>query len=159
MLDWKPAFKASTALMITSLTTFSSGFDELSQGFSYFVSLAVLFFHPARTVGAMVESVLCCAIGLAVGYFIASSCLIVVEYYDQSGNSIAEAHIIAILVLFLTTFCLAFIRAKYSSKRQVIATACSVIFNYLLKVGSYSDICYNNSNGNGRNFDSLACKD
>ena len=126
MIDWKPAFKASAALMITSLLTFSSWFDEISQGYSYFVSLAVLFFHPARSVGAMTEAVLICAISLAIGYFIASVCLLLVEYDERFVGNMTQAYIIAILILFLTTFCLAFVRAKYSAKRQVIATACSV---------------------------------
>ncbi|KAJ3023607.1 hypothetical protein HKX48_002155 [Thoreauomyces humboldtii] len=118
--------KASVTYLVAITASLSTWADSQLEGSSYLVAMAVLYFHPARTVGAMVEAMICCLVGLALGYFIAVGCTHVAVYYQNDQRNEIEAHAIAMVVLFLVTFLVAFIRAKWGRHRPSIATACTL---------------------------------
>ena len=76
----------------------------------------------SRTIGAMVEALLCCIVGLSVGFVVAQGTLVLVEYYDDVKGNIMEAQVIALATLCVETFILAHIRAKWGNTRPAIAT-------------------------------------
>lgn len=125
---WIKTVKVSATFAAATLATFveSPATDVLSS-YSSFVSLAVLFFHPARSIGAMMEALVCCCIGLSLGYAVAQSCLAVVDWFDAHQKSMWGAHLISIGALLVVTFVLAYVRAKYSPKRPAVGTACSLV--------------------------------
>ncbi|KAJ3046641.1 hypothetical protein HK097_000669, partial [Rhizophlyctis rosea] len=127
----KPIFtrstlKATIAYLIATLATILDHPHKELGGVSYLVAVAILFFHPSRTVGAMVEALLCCVVGLTVGFIVAQGTLVLVEYYDDVKGNIMEAQVIALATLCIETFILAHIRAKWGNTRPAIATGCTL---------------------------------
>ncbi|KAJ3277549.1 hypothetical protein HK104_003210 [Borealophlyctis nickersoniae] len=118
--------KATVAYMLATLATFVEVSHSRLGAVSYLAAVAILFFHPARTVGAMVEALLCCIVGLGTGFLVALGCLELVEHYEKKEKNIFEAHIIALGTLCVLTFVLAHIRAKWGTARPAIATGCTL---------------------------------
>ncbi|TPX70615.1 hypothetical protein SpCBS45565_g01571 [Spizellomyces sp. 'palustris'] len=122
----KSTIKATITYSVATLATFSQYSNEHLQGASYLFATAVLYFHPARSVGAMVEALLCCIVGLGAGFLIAWGCLHLALYYEEQEKNALEAHLIALTTLSVVTFILAFIRAKFGVSRPAVGTGCTL---------------------------------
>ncbi|KAJ3161446.1 hypothetical protein HDU86_007228 [Geranomyces michiganensis] len=122
----KNTFKTALTFQAAILVSLSSVAEQWFESSAYLLVMAVLYFHPARTVGAMVEALLCSVVGLAVGFVIAKGCTGVAMVYQEEEKNEIEAHAIAMSVLFSVTFVVAFIRAKYNVSRPAIGTACTL---------------------------------
>ncbi|KAI8593435.1 Fusaric acid resistance protein-like-domain-containing protein [Geranomyces variabilis] len=122
----KNTIKTALTFLAAILVSLSSVGEQWLEGSAYLLAMAVLYFHPARTVGAMVEALFCSVIGLGVGYAIAKGCTAVAVIYQEDEKNEIEAHAIAMSVLFVVTFVVAFIRAKYNVSRPAIGTACTL---------------------------------
>ncbi|TPX58693.1 hypothetical protein PhCBS80983_g02942 [Powellomyces hirtus] len=118
--------KASVTYLVAIALSLSQFSDRHFQGSCYLLAMAVLYFHPARTVGAMVEAMICCIVGLGIGFLIAKGCTAMAMYYEDTQRNELEAHAIAVGTLFITTFFVAFIRARWSRENPAIGTACTL---------------------------------
>ncbi|KAI8818244.1 Fusaric acid resistance protein-like-domain-containing protein [Fimicolochytrium jonesii] len=118
--------KATATYLLATSAMLPEFTNSRLQGSSYLLSTAVIYFHPARTVGAMIEAMICCIVGLGLGFVIASGCTQVAIHYQEGEQNEVEAHAIALGVLFLTTLATAFTRAKYAVRRPAIATGCAM---------------------------------
>ncbi|KAI9095257.1 Fusaric acid resistance protein-like-domain-containing protein [Phlyctochytrium arcticum] len=118
--------KAVLVYMVAMLPTYLEYTQGYLGGSSYLLVTATLYFHPARTVGAMFEAMICCIAGLTAGYLIASGCLQLALFYQEEQRNDIEAHSIALVTLALETFVLAFVRAKFGVARPAIGTACTI---------------------------------
>lgn len=127
LITWK-TFKATVCYMICTAISITPTFNDMFKSNGYLFVTAVLYFHPARTVGAMLESILICYIGIAFGVLIANICLQIAYYYhaDTGKDSRHIASTFAFLSLALVSFLLAFIRARFGSKRASINTGCTM---------------------------------
>ncbi|KAJ3177854.1 hypothetical protein HDU85_005766 [Gaertneriomyces sp. JEL0708] len=118
--------KATVAYLVATLPTFLGLSTATLQASSHLFAASVLYFHPARTIGAMLEALVCCVVGLSVGFLVATGCLKVAIHYEETGKNATEADVIALTTLAVVTFVLAFIRAKFGVDRPAIATGCTM---------------------------------
>ncbi|TPX41114.1 hypothetical protein SeMB42_g05723 [Synchytrium endobioticum] len=114
--------KATVCYMIATLFTFVEPLSVPFGRYSYMVATAICYFHPARSVGAMVEALLYCLAGVTFGAVVSVGALHIVNYYDEHEKDRTEAHLIILAVLSIATFVLAYVRARYGQKRPSIST-------------------------------------
>jgi uncharacterized membrane protein YgaE (UPF0421/DUF939 family) len=105
----KAVIAFATACSFTFIETFNKGVGRTS----YNAAIAILFFNPTQSVGALFESAVMGLLGTLFAFFICSIAL----YAGSSFNS-SDMHYLSIpvylLLLFLSTFLLAFLRARSS---------------------------------------------
>lgn len=115
-LKWpivRDLLKASIMFMLaTSLTFYEPFHKELGYG-SHMAAVAILFFNPCKSVGATVEAVLTGLLGILFAicictFSIAISAILCREHY------LILKSMFLLAVMFLSTFTLAFVRARSS---------------------------------------------
>ncbi len=68
----------------------------------------------------MVEALICCILGLSIGYGLASVCLNMVYFYYKQEKEPFEAHVVGIVALWFTTLITSFVRAKFGASNPAI---------------------------------------
>ena len=129
---WRNVIKATAAFLLACSLTFVDPLQQRLGYLSHFAAVAILFFHPCKSLGAMLEATLMGFLGVGFGvgvdYF---GSWIVDRSSSSSSSSLSSsssqdlptemphhlfyATVVCILLLvFVSTFVLAFIRARWS---------------------------------------------
>ncbi|KAI9202197.1 Fusaric acid resistance protein-like-domain-containing protein [Polychytrium aggregatum] len=139
------AAKCAITFMLATLATFVANLNEDLGSASYLVATAVVFLHPARTIGSMIEAVLCSFLGMTLGYSVAYGTLAMSAVLSETYPSVPWLqNVVGILNLFLVTYLLAFIRAKIN--RPAVSTGCT--FAHLLTFLTITQLPHEKAGGN-----------
>ncbi|TPX37010.1 hypothetical protein SmJEL517_g01063 [Synchytrium microbalum] len=114
--------KATVAYLVATMFTFVEPVSVHFGRYSYLTAMAICYFHPARSVGAMVEALLYCLAGVTFGSLVSVGALHIVYYYENEEKERTTAHLLILGVLAMATFVLAYVRAVYGQKRPSIST-------------------------------------
>lgn len=113
------AFASSTLLTFIPIFRNSLGF------YSHFATVSVLLFHPGKSVGAMLETVLLGVFGVAFSLVVCLFTELLVGIFEIKQSCFLNRSIVILCSLFISIFILAYIRAKYENVPVFIAAMMS----------------------------------
>lgn len=123
--------KSWIAFLLSSLLTFIPSIQTKLGYSSHFATVAVLLFHPGKSVGAMFETVVLALLGTSFAGFVCIIGDVLVRYLEPVNYFSLFSAILMLLLLFTSTFILSYIRAKYD--RVPVYTA-AIMSNIILIV-------------------------
>lgn len=128
---WKRVTKATLAFMFASALTFLVPIREQIGPMSHFAALAVLFFHPCKSVGAMLEATVTGLLGIAFAAAVSAGGILASQAVNEAvgaGHSASAAYYATaatvLVIVFSATFLLAFVRAKSSQSPVYTGMPC-----------------------------------
>jgi hypothetical protein len=109
----KDIFKATVAFTVASMLTLIAPLHQHIGNASHMAAVATLFFHPCKSVGAMLETTVLGAIGAVFATAIAAVGASTAAYLNAHGR-LVESAVFLLFLIFGSTFLLAYIRANSS---------------------------------------------
>lgn len=117
--------KSWLAFAISTILTFVPLFRNSLGFYSHFATVSVLLFHPGKSVGAMLETVLLGVFGVVFSLIVCLFTELIVGIFEMQNNWFLNRSIVILSSLFISIFIIAYTRAKHEKVPVFIAAMMS----------------------------------